>query len=803
MYISQHLSINFGAKILNIQTQDHICPEGWQFLAIQKGAVTIIYEDTGEKIMLQQEDVLLLNPGRSYICSPYSPNILLGVLIDDSFFSTLLESNQSFFCDSTKGPKGHYHHLYQLITRICAAFYTEDNHYRMISLIFELADVMKRNFVQSQDTASMTNSELLVQKRISAIEHFLQTSYHQPVSLELLADQMFLSPQYLSKFIKKHLGCTFSHYLAGIRLEHAHTELLNTEDSITAIALNNGFPNIAAFNKAFRDNYGSSPSSYRTAHKIVPKREQDPSLLLPQELLEPSPSYREIHTSCTGPNPYQKPWCDTINIGSLLDALKISFHDSFLEYQKMIPVTYVRFTDIFSDDIVYLDDQTGEYNFTTLDEVLGFFYHANVVPFIELAYKPRRNHIKSDTPAYWEMIFSPQKEDGYYYKLLSALLAHCIRRFGIRYISRWRFEYWLRHENNLIYPKHFDSYLEVYANYYRIIKEQAPECQMGGPGFNICGNMQSFISFLTEADKRNISFDFISLYGYSYETQSFSVQEISDSQGIISSNSSHIHDTFLKYKDYLKTTPYGERPVYLTELGSSIALENHIADSVFQAAFLCHNMLQLIPCCQSAAYLSFWDNNKDIAIPSSIYFPGSSLVGENGIPKPALHGYSFLAKLGKRLVSQGEHYIMTCNSSNRFQLLFYHYTHYNDSFCLNPWESIPMEHTYEIFRQEEPLSFHFTCGNFPAGRYKVIRYSLNRGYGSALDKYLRTLHHGNITSQEMISTLMNLKEDESRYYKQTSIPRQDIYYITTTDTLTLDLTLEAHEIAFFEFTRIF
>ncbi len=114
-----------------------------------------------------------------------------------------------------------------------------------------------------------------------------------------------------------------------------------------------------------------------------------------------------------------------------------------------------------------------------------------------------------------------------------------------------------------------------------------------------------------------------------------------------------------------------------------------------------------------------------------------------------------------------------------------------------------MEHTYEIFRQEEPLSFHFTCGNFPAGRYKVIRYSLNRGYGSALDKYLRTLHHGNITSQEMISTLMNLKEDESRYYKQTSIPRQDIYYITTTDTLTLDLTLEAHEIAFFEFTRIF
>lgn len=803
MYISQHLSINFGAKILSVQTEDHNCQTEWQFLAMQKGAVTIFLPETGEKTMLQQEDVLLLPPNCSYVCKPYSQNILLGVQIDDNFFSTLLEPNQSFFCDSTKGPKSHYHSLYQLLTRICAAFYTEDNHYRMLSLIFELADTMKRNFIQSGDTTSMSNSELLVQKRLSAIEHFLQTSYHQPVSLELLADQMFLSPQYLSKFIKKHLGRTFSHYLAGIRLEHAHTELINTEDSITAIALNNGFPNIAAFNKAFRDNYGSSPSSYRAAYKKLPKRRQDPELLLPLELLEPSPSIREIHVSCKDPEPYAKPWCDAINIGSLVDALKISFHDSFLECQKMIPVTYVRFTDIFSDEIVYRDDQTGEFNFTTLDEVLGFFYHANVIPFVELAYKPRKNHLKPDTPAYWEMIFSPQKEKGYYYKLLSAILGHCIQRFGIQYVSKWRFEFWLRHENNLVYSTNFDTYFDMYLNYREIIKEHVKECLLGGPGFNMCGNMQSFMDFLKEAARRQVPFDFISLYGFSYETQSFSTQDIKDSQGIISSNTSHIHDTFLKYTGYLKTTPYGGLPVFMTEFGSSVALENHVADSVFQAAFLCHNMLQLIPCCQSAAYLSFWDNNKDIAIPSSIYFPGSSLVGENGIPKPALHGYAFLAKLGKRLVSQGENYIMTCNSSNRFQLLFYHYAHYNDSFCLDPWESISMEQTYEIFRQEEPFSFHFTCDNFPPGRYKVVRYSLNRGYGSALDKYLRTLQQGNITSREMISTLMNLKEDESRYYKQTSIPRQDIYYLTSTETLHLDLTLEAHEIAFFEFTRVF
>ena len=50
---------------------------------------------------------------------------------------------------------------------------------------------------------------------------------------------------------------------------------------------------------------------------------------------------------------------------------------------------------------------------------------------------------------------------------------------------------------------------------------------------------------------------------------------------------------------------------------------------------------------------------------------------------------------------------------------------------------------------------------------------------------------------------MNLKEDESRYFKQTSIPRQDIYYITSTETLTIDLTLDSHELVFYEFSRVF
>ncbi len=801
MYINQHLSLDFGAKINRILGDNHFTTDAWQLLSPQKGSVLIRYEASDRSFLLQTGDVLLIEPDLSYISSASAPCTLLGIRIGSDFLSGLLEPGEHFVCCSVEGPHRGYQQLHQLMIRICSVFYTENNHYALLALIFELADMLKKQFVET-NSQEASPSEQLIAKRITAIRQYLNTSYHMPISLGMLADRMFLSPQYLSKFIKKHLGCTFSHYLTQIRLENAHAQLVHTEDSITAIALNNGFPNIAAFHRAFREAYGASPGSYRASRR---EAAPEPDLTEPStipELTVLEPPALSIHTSALDGKPYKKPWCDTINIGSLEEALKISFHDNFLEYQNCIPVKYVRFTDLFSEKIVYLDQETGEFNFTTLDEVLEFFYQAHVVPFVELASKPRKNHPLA-SPAYWDSIFQPEKTGEYYGRLLEELLTHCIRRFGRGYMSQWRFEFWLRHEGNLVYPQSFEKYFRQYQNYYRLIKRILPDCAVGGPGFNMCASMQRFTDLIREAARREISFDFISLYGFGYETQDFMVNDLKDSQGILSPGSTHIHDTYVKYQNFLKTTAFRDRPVYLTEFGSMVALENFVVDSVFQACFLCHNMLSLIGSCSNVAYLSFWDNSADITIPSSLYYPGASLVSEAGVPKPALHGYAFLTRLGRKLISMGDAYILTCNSRNQFQVLFYHYTHFGDAFCTNSWDAVPLERTYDIFRTEEPLTVHFSCTDFPAGRYKVVRYSLNRSYGSVLDKHLRTLESNPTTAQELLHTMLNLKEDESRYFKQTSIPRQDIYYITSTETLTIDLTLEPHELAFFEFSRVF
>lgn len=210
-------------------------------------------------------------------------------------------------------------------------------------------------------------------------------------------------------------------------------------------------------------------------------------------------------------------------------------------------------------------------------------------------------------------------------------------------------------------------------------------------------------------------------------------------------------------------------------------------------------MIGLSDFCDCVAYSYFIDTTHQFT-QNTNSFPG--LISENGIPKPSLHAYTFLNYLGKYLISKGEHYILTSNSNNNYHLLCYQYTHFSKSYCFNSWDNVPLEQTYEIFDRKDPVNLQFSLEGIHPGRYKVTQFSLNRNYGSVLDKYLRILDKGNISSSELLHLMMSLREDEVKYYKQTAVPRQDIYYLTADTTLELNVTLGPHEIIFYEFNRI-
>lgn len=99
--------------------------------------------------------------------------------------------------------------------------------------------------------------------RIFEIQNYVQANYTKPLSLNDLTRKLYLSNAYLSKYIKKHFGLSFLEYVNNVRLFHAVDELIYSDKKITRIAMDNGFPTAAAFNKAFKEIYHLTPSAYR------------------------------------------------------------------------------------------------------------------------------------------------------------------------------------------------------------------------------------------------------------------------------------------------------------------------------------------------------------------------------------------------------------------------------------------------------------------------------------------------------------------------------------------------------------
>lgn len=99
--------------------------------------------------------------------------------------------------------------------------------------------------------------------RLSRITSYIKDNYTENLSLESLAEIFGYSPAYLSRMFQKYAGINYKTYLQSIRTEYAYQELINTDHSISEIALSNGFPNSKAFTSAFTRKYGVLPSVYR------------------------------------------------------------------------------------------------------------------------------------------------------------------------------------------------------------------------------------------------------------------------------------------------------------------------------------------------------------------------------------------------------------------------------------------------------------------------------------------------------------------------------------------------------------
>ena len=112
--------------------------------------------------------------------------------------------------------------------------------------------------VSLQSRHGMRNGHLM--RAIALMEDHIE----EPLSPSLIAEDLGISTRQLERLFGKYLNSTPKHYFMEMRLNRARNLLLQTEQSITEIAMACGFRSTSHFSKVFRAHFGKSPVSQRT-----------------------------------------------------------------------------------------------------------------------------------------------------------------------------------------------------------------------------------------------------------------------------------------------------------------------------------------------------------------------------------------------------------------------------------------------------------------------------------------------------------------------------------------------------------
>ena len=83
------------------------------------------------------------------------------------------------------------------------------------------------------------------------------------------ADELSLTPEYFCRLFKKYTGQTFLTYVNQIRLQYFHSDLLQTDESITYLMNKNGITNYKVFLRSFKEAYGMPPGQLRKKQREV------------------------------------------------------------------------------------------------------------------------------------------------------------------------------------------------------------------------------------------------------------------------------------------------------------------------------------------------------------------------------------------------------------------------------------------------------------------------------------------------------------------------------------------------------
>lgn len=772
------------------------------FLLMLNGEIQVQVNDHAS--YLNGNDVMLVEADTPYTVTGHGSNLVMTIRMDYDFFAQgkAGQGLGSLVCNSAEDGERDYSLLKKMLAHLALNYFetAENRELRQLELCYALLYHLNTTYYVA-DSPELAGTSAIA-KRDRQLLSYIESNYMHELQLEDLAQISYLSISYLSRRFRKLSGTNFKAHLQDIRLRHAVAEMRSTSQTITAIAYNNGFPNVNALNAAIRKKYNMPPSEFR---KALTEKELEEADLEPYEVVK----YDDVRANLqvlAGVEPYkamgiyrypdqieyridqvartrpiQAIWKTMINIGILKMLTDANIKSQLSMVQEEIGFKYARIEGVLTNESIPMLP-SGQYNFSRFDRAIELLLSLKLTPFLDLSFKDdyimlsRSNVVyRADKPK------SRSSEKEFVHKV-SALIRHCINTFGSEEVKKWGLEICVHHNETLQFLETPADYVRRFCKAYGMIKEWLPEILVGGPEHNTAMDM----SFLEEISRlfvqRKIKPDFYSLCAV---PSSLTILENGEQCNVTSPNPEYLRDSVRNIKDCIFQI-FGEHiPIWITVLFFDIRTRNYMNDSCYQATFIAKNTIDLLDLVDVIGYWQLSDIDTEYIDTTRILFGGTGILSKDGLKKPGFTTLKRLAGINTQLVEKTGNLLMTTNAINTYNIVLYNYAHFNELYCLSNGEGITCGNVYTVFDSAATKDICIHLGGLQTGRYKVITTTLNREHGSLFDEWLR------------YGVLDGLQPHDIRYLRDIVHPHRAVRYQVCEDgSMELTVQMLPHEVKF-------
>jgi len=488
-------------------------------------------------------------------------------------------------------------------------------------------------------------------------------------------------------------------------------------------------------------------------------------------------------------------WRECVGTGRANLSLRHDFALSAALARDVIGFRHIRGHGMFSDDMGVVRESEGvrRYGFTYLDQVCDTYLGAGMRPVLELGLMPGLLASGTQTVFWWKGNVTPPRDLAEWTDLVTVTLRHLVARYGLAELRNWPVEVW--NEPNLaIFWQDADlpAYLRLYDATARAVKAVDATLTVGGPA--IAPDAPEWVrAFGDHVLANDVPCDFISTHAYA----SGEAQHIPFGVYQTLRPPSHLLEQFSLSRRLYAGTPLAGLPQWITEFNTSYRPDNPIHDTAYNACYLAPVLAGGGEAADAFSYWTLCDVFEEENVPTALFHGGFGLLARHQLRKPTWHLYAFMARLGDEVLARGADHLVTRHPDGRLSLLAWQPLGGSDE---GPYGSAPASHRVRLrLPVRTPANIWDnnantlsntgnTWDNTPPSTTAVVRRRVNEQAGNAWTLW-RELGRPASPDSRTMELLYDAAEPAVEHRPAD---------VDADGTLTLDLTLERHEITLVE-----